>query len=137
MSDVKWCDLGMHPFPKGQPGSTTVSVQQQVKNQWGGYQPENIVQDVCAACASDAGIRRMGDVLQGKSQAEADAEAAAIRDGTFKRAFGKVRAAISPVGADGSVHDPEVARAKGYDPDYVKWLQEQADEAETDLSKGD
>ena len=55
MTNALWCDLGQHPFPAGQPGSTTLKVTEQVKNQWGGYQPSDTVKDVCRSCAKDYG----------------------------------------------------------------------------------
>lgn len=55
MSNARWCDPGGHAYPEGQPGSTTITLAEQVANQWGGTQPHNAVQDVCAACARDLG----------------------------------------------------------------------------------
>lgn len=59
MSIAQWCDLGNHPFPQGQRGSTTIQVEEYVKNQWGGTQPTAVVKDVCAACADDQGLNRL------------------------------------------------------------------------------
>ena|ERR1700691_5014385 len=56
MSNVRWCDIGNHAFPEGQYGATTFEIKKNVRNQWGGTQPSNHVQDACAACAFDAGI---------------------------------------------------------------------------------
>jgi hypothetical protein len=121
VSNVKWCDLGQHAFPENQPGSTQVSLTEQVKNQWGGYQPTGVVQDICAACAKDAGYRGMKNAAMGDmSQDEADAQAEAIRDGTFRSKFGKKPKAISNGASPEKV---EAARAKGYDPEYSEALQ--------------
>lgn len=128
MSQVLWCDIGQHPFPRGQIGSTTLKVEQQVKNQWGGYQPEDVTQDVCAACAVDAGIKRIQDLRSGISEEDNMDLAAAIRDGTAGSRFSK--AVLNKVKAltGGNTADKVTqARAHGYDPDYVKWLEEQAD----------
>lgn len=130
MSQVKWCDIGQHPFPEGQPGCTTLKVEQYVRNQWGGSQPQDIIQDVCAACARDAGIKRMSEVSTGMSDAETDALADSIRDGTAGSRFRKnLTRALTAAHAPASTKDPEEARAKGYDPDYVAWLEEQANKA--------
>jgi len=61
----------------GQPGSTQIELKQQVKNQWGGWQPAGTVQDICAACAKDLGYRGLAKEL---SQAELDDQAEEIRD---------------------------------------------------------
>lgn len=127
MSDVKWCDLGGHPFPANQMGATTIALRKQVKNQWGGNQPQDIVQDVCAACAVENGLSE----LKGQELSEAENIAMARRvrgETTGGRFHGHDRAAIT----SSSVHDPAEARAKGYDPDYVAWLEKQAEKTEVD-----
>lgn len=53
MSECRWCDIGQHPYPANQQGSTSVIIKEQVANQWNGQQPSNVTQDVCAACAHD------------------------------------------------------------------------------------
>lgn len=86
MSFAKWCDLGQHAFPEGQPGSTTLKVTEQVKNQWGGTQPCDNVKDVCAACAKDYGYRGLS--TDKMTDEELDSQADSIRErsgGLFKR----------------------------------------------------
>ena len=78
MSQCLWCDLGQHPFPAGQSGSTTLAVRNQVQNQWGGTQPHDVTKDVCAACAKDYGYRNL--TVAEKTQAELDREAEIVRD---------------------------------------------------------
>lgn len=119
MSQVKWCDLGQHVFPANQPGSTTLKFERYVKNQWGGAQPSDIVQDVCAACAKDAGVQdydKVADLTEDEEYAKADA----IRQGKRFNPFTKQKKAA----AIGTRADQ--AKEKGYDPDYVKWLEDQA-----------
>lgn len=86
MSDCKWCDMGQHPFPAGQPGSTQFAMTEQVRNQWGGQQPHTVQQDVCAACAADIGFnaKRLEDP---REQAADDYERA---DAVRKSTGGKV-----------------------------------------------
>lgn len=74
MSQCLWCDFGNHPFPAGQPGSTNITLTEQVRNQWGGQQPHGIVKDVCAACAVDMGVSARK--LTAREQEEDDYERA-------------------------------------------------------------
>lgn len=79
MTACMWCDIGQHPFPMGQPGSTQIGITEQVGNQWGGQQPHKVMQDVCAACAKDVGIRA-GALVREQTPEQQDAEAARLRD---------------------------------------------------------
>lgn len=92
MSFALWCDLGQHAYPQGQQGSTQLKVVEQVKNQWGGTQPSEVVKDICAACAKDFGYRNLKTE---RTQDEVDEEAEDIRErsgGIFKRrALGRSR----------------------------------------------
>lgn len=131
VSDVKWCDIGEHPFPANQPGATTMTMSQQIPNQWGGYQPSGVVMDICSACATDSGMRRMSDE-PGESQEKTDAKARDIR----RRSGG--RTVLKTLGRQEGrgVSDPEEARARGYDPDYVAWLEKQTHDL-TELEERD
>jgi len=120
VSNAKWCDLGQHVYPANQPGATTIKFERYVKNQWGGAQPNDVVQDVCAACAKDAGVQDY-DKLAELSDDEEYAKADAIRHGKRYNPFNRVRK------ADAIEAVAQEAKTKGYDPDYVKWLEEQAD----------
>lgn len=121
MSQVLWCDVGQHAYPANQPGATTLKVEQQVKNQWGGYQPSDIVQDICRSCANDMGIRQVGKLPE-KSDEEIDEVAEAQRDGTFTRNFLRrgrreltAPAATGTTSADGAVADPvKTAELEGW-----------------------
>lgn len=120
MSNVKWCDLGQHPFPANQPGATTMTFGQQIGNQWGGSQPSNIAADVCAACALDSGMPNFTDMkLDKEAQAMQMEVARNIRDGRPTRLFN--RRAIT----NGPTKDEKIERnkEKKADPDYVKFLE--------------
>lgn len=82
MSNSRWCDIGQHAFPEGQFGSTEFGVRQNVRNQWGGSQPTERMQEACAACANDSGIKKLTDMDQ--SEEDALAMAYHIRDGGVK-----------------------------------------------------
>src|SRR5579871_353966 len=125
MSMVKWCDIGQHAFPAGQPGSTTLKLEEQVKNQWGGYQPTDTVQDVCSSCARDSGMRGLARQIDDRPEETMDDIADSVRDGSYLRKFGNRFAPKKAIEADGSVKDPKVAAARNYDPAYVAWLEEQ------------
>lgn len=79
VSTVKWCDIGQHAFPASQLGATTLKVEQMVKNDWGGVQPQDVVQDVCAACAKDSGIKNISG-LDSKTEEELLQQAYLARD---------------------------------------------------------
>lgn len=89
MSQCLWCDIGQHPYPAGQTGSTSITVREEVANQWGGQQPHNITQDVCAACAKDLMLSASA-LKRENTQEQRDAEAELIRErqgGVFRRAL--------------------------------------------------
>lgn len=115
MSQVLWCDIAQHPFPRGQRGSTTLKVEEYVKNQWGGAQPHEEVRDVCAACAKDQGLRQL---KQTRSQADVDEEAYRIRKGTQPKPP-EPKAVEAPKGKH--VVDDETYQ------DYIKYLEKQND----------
>jgi hypothetical protein len=92
--------------------------EQQVPNQWGGYQPSDVVSDLCAACAQDAGIKDIRTVGEEGTLAKAQEQ----RKMSGGRILNAGRHAIE------SKHSKvDDAKANHYDPDYVKWLEEQAD----------
>lgn len=127
MSEVLWCDIGQHPFPMNQPGRTTLKLEQQIKNQWGGYQPHDVTQDVCSSCARDSGIRQIQMDIPQQTDDEANALADSIRDGTATSRFrSRLSAATKQLtnGDHKAKHiTPDEARERGYDPDYVTWLE--------------
>lgn len=125
MSDVKWCDLGQHPFPANQRGATTMSFGQQVGNQWGGTQPSNIAADVCAACAMDSGMPNFTDMhMDDEANARQMEVARNIRDGKPTRMFQR------PAITNGRTKEEKIERYKQRqaDPDYIRFLEVMDDE---------
>lgn len=120
MSDCRWCDIGQHPFPAGQPGATTLKAEQYVKNQWGGSQPMDVVEEVCAACARDSGIKKMSDARGNMAEAEADALADAIRDGSAGRSFRDMLGGKKAVTA-GNQSNKYTERDRGTVEKFLEW----------------
>lgn len=85
MSNALWCDPGGHAFPAGQPGSTTIKLSEQVKNQWGGSQPSDTVSDVCAACALELGYRGLAGAKLTPQQEQEQAEEVREGSGGWRR----------------------------------------------------
>lgn len=128
MSNVKWCDIGQHAFPENQPGSTTIFVDQKVRNQWGGVQSDKVGQDACAACAVDTGIKQMGDTLV-QTDDEYLATARMIRDSPGA-AVKRIQAGIKGALGNGGSKPPPVA-----DKDHYLVDREEYDKYIADLEK--
>lgn len=115
MSGCRWCDIGQHPFPEGQPGATKVAYEEQVGNQWGGRQPSNTVREACAACSIDSGMRNL---RTDATQDEVDDLARSIREHTggihLGKRGGSVRALEGRVQAPGQP-DKYVVDKEEYD----------------------
>lgn len=79
MSECRWCDIGQHPYPANQAGSTSVLIKEQVANQWSGQQPSNVTQDVCAACAHDLSMS-VKSLTREMTEDQRLAEAEKLRD---------------------------------------------------------
>jgi hypothetical protein len=124
MSVAKWCDVGQHAFPAGQPGATTIKLEQQVKNQWGGYQPNDTVQDLCASCARDQGMRGLAnrmDISQEELDKIADEQRQRSGGIDIRKAIGSSRMPDNPPSRkDGK----KLVDGEEYDR-YIQWLEEQ------------
>lgn len=132
MSEVKWCDIGDHPYPANQPGATTLKLTQQTSNQWGGFQPTDVVQDVCAACADEMGMTR----LEKRGTESQEVTLTRARD-TRMRMGGRVKRELEALEP---VKNPPEQHQRGYDPEYVKWLEEKnhiGEPAETEPVNGE
>lgn len=116
MSAAKWCDMGGHAYSANDDGAQELRVTQQVNNQWGGAQPSTVVQDICGECASEAGLLGLGAKMKSLGKHAATKQ---IENRNTTPAFSPRERA-------------DIAKANKYDPEYVAWLEEQADEWEAE-----
>src|SRR5215469_10549672 len=103
MSEILWCDLGDHQFSANDPKRSVQVEDITYEAKQNGERPKRY--DMCGPC--QANLTERGDPVQ-----------------NFFKDIVSTRKAVTGRKTTAKV-TPEEAQERGYDPDYVKWLEKQ------------